>query len=978
MARRSRVRCVVVAIMVALLALTTAGTASAQQFPTPPPDFAHPAGPHAPLFSPSGGDRDRPLLAIHLRYSDVGFNANIDAAALSQRIFGTGLTGNWPSAMEYLRRASFGRLNITPAAEIDTSGNGAVNDGVVRAQVNMTRAAYAATAPSAQITAALQAAVDLVDFRVFDTNRDGAIGKDELVIHVFQSGGLAVGEGCGAVFPQSGDVALNVTVDTMRIQGFGRAGSLDATLNRITLAHETGHIAVDLFDMYVFPTSVDLLDWAGNTCSVNGDTTDTFWAPSAWMKMHLGWITPTVVTRDGYYDLPQAVDQTGRTFLLYDPSRGVGDYFLVENRQVVANSPDSILADSGLVVWRAREAVPAASTGSLQSTPPGCRATPPTGPCIAPFELIRPDGASGAAFGSADAFDARDPRSVPRTMDNPWQDGTPSNVAVRAVGNSGPTMRAYFDVRGPGVLVDAYNLDQGDPANTTNVPRLSPGDANDLGFAVMNTGAAAGSFEFSVTGLPAGWTATTRTMTLDPGQEEEAILQVTPPLAARADQVYPLTLVGRSTTDSSVTTTTPVRVRVLPKISIGDVTVTEGDAGTQDATFTLSLSEASIDTVSVDFGTADGTATAPSDYGTRLGSVNFLNGNTSIPISVRVNGDTAPEPDEQFVLRLSNARGGKIVDAEGVGTIRTDPEPSLSIDDVRVVEEATTATFTVALSEANNTPVSVAYATGDLTATAPADYAATSGTLDYPVGETRRTISVPINEDVADEIDEELFTVTLSGVVNANIGDGQGQGIIRDDDRNGVFACRAAGVRLGTGESGVANPPRTPCRDDSGAGLPLRLGSGLLSVGSATGSASTNQTPDDLTGTQPQIGDRATAHAEATTIEIRAGLNLLRISGLVSDAAADCTGTGPPRLTSSSQVNVLALNGAPVVTTSAATTIPLVLATLRLNQTVVGPTGITQRALVVDNFFSEDIVLGEAFAGFGGTAVHPDGHPCVV
>jgi hypothetical protein len=59
-------------------------------------------------------------------------------------------------------------------------------------------------------------------------------------------------------------------------------------------------------------------------------------------------------------------------------------------------------------------------------------------------------------------------------------------------------------------------------------------------------------------------------------------------------------------------------------------------------------------------------------------------------------------------------------------------------------------------------------------------------------------------------------------------------------------------------------------------------------------------------------------------------------------------------------------------------TVPLVLATLKLNETVRGPNGVTQRAIVLDQLLGPDIVLGEARAGWRGAAVHPDGHPCVV
>lgn len=415
------------------------------------------------------------------------------------------------------------------------------------------------------------------------------------------------------------------------------------------------------------------------------------------------------------------------------------------------------------------------------------------------------------------------------------------------------------------------------------------------------------------------------------------------------------------------------------ELSIGNATVTEGDSGTQDASLTIKLSEASSSEITVHVATADASATAPGDYTARSFDVTFAPGQTSRTVTVPVVGDTAPEPDEHFDVRLSHPSNATIADGEGRVTVLTDPEPSLSIGDAAVEEDDTTATFTVTLSEANNTPVSVKAATADGTATAPGDYTSTSRTLEFPVGDTTRTLAVPVREDVADEIDEETYAVELSDVVHATIADAQGTGTIRDDDRNGVFSCRATGARIDESESGVANAPRTPCRDTAATGLPLQLGSGLVSVTIEAGKASTDQTPNDLDGTTPLPGDSGAAHAEAGSVVIRTGITVLRLSGFTADAKAECTGAGgPPRLSGSSRVTVLSLLGQPVVAVTAQMTIPLLAATLKLNETVVGPDGITQRALALDNLVGPDIVLGEARAGHAGTAVHPNGHPCEV
>ena len=83
----------------------------------------------------------------------------------------------------------------------------------------------------------------------------------------------------------------------------------------------------------------------------------------------------------------------------------------------------------------------------------------------------------------------------------------------------------------------------------------------------------------------------------------------------------------------------------------------EGNSGTTAFVFTVSLSNASAQAITVNFATADGSATlADSDYQGGAGSVTFAPGTTSQTITVLVNGDTKFEPDETFTVNLSAAR----------------------------------------------------------------------------------------------------------------------------------------------------------------------------------------------------------------------------------------------------------------------------------------------------------------------------------
>ena len=109
-----------------------------------------------------------------------------------------------------------------------------------------------------------------------------------------------------------------------------------------------------------------------------------------------------------------------------------------------------------------------------------------------------------------------------------------------------------------------------------------------------------------------------------------------------------------------------------PTISINDVTITEGNAGTKTATFTLSLSGPSIETIAVRAITAPGTATPTSDYNSINSVVIFQPGTVTRPLDVLILGDTNLEQNETFTVNLSEPFGTTIADGEGVGTILDD------------------------------------------------------------------------------------------------------------------------------------------------------------------------------------------------------------------------------------------------------------------------------------------------------------------
>ena len=202
-----------------------------------------------------------------------------------------------------------------------------------------------------------------------------------------------------------------------------------------------------------------------------------------------------------------------------------------------------------------------------------------------------------------------------------------------------------------------------------------------------------------------------------------------------------------------------------PGISVQDVTAVE-DAGT--LVFTVSLSAATTETVSVDYATADGTAVAGSDYTSTSGSLTFATGEISKTVSVSLTDDSVGEGSENFTLTLSNQTNASLARATATGTITDDETPTLTIANASATE-GSAVVFTVTLSPAAATDVTVNYAATNGTATSDtnhedgADYTApaSSASLTIDAGQTSATISIATGDDTVHEVNE-TFTITLS------------------------------------------------------------------------------------------------------------------------------------------------------------------------------------------------------------------------
>ena len=216
-----------------------------------------------------------------------------------------------------------------------------------------------------------------------------------------------------------------------------------------------------------------------------------------------------------------------------------------------------------------------------------------------------------------------------------------------------------------------------------------------------------------------------------------------------------------------------------PALTIADANATEGDG---QITFTVRLNVASSLAVTVDWATADDTATQGADYAETTGTLTFDALETEQTITVPLLDDALDENDETFTVALTNAANATLDDAEATGTIAdNDDTPALTIADAEAAEGDGEITFAVTLGAASSLEVTVDWTTADGTATADADYVAADGRLTFAPGQTEATIAAAVFNDALDEGDETL-TIALSDPTNATIADGTATGTITDDD----------------------------------------------------------------------------------------------------------------------------------------------------------------------------------------------------
>ena len=225
-------------------------------------------------------------------------------------------------------------------------------------------------------------------------------------------------------------------------------------------------------------------------------------------------------------------------------------------------------------------------------------------------------------------------------------------------------------------------------------------------------------------------------------------------------------------------------------LSVGSVSVAEGNTGTVDATFNITLNGASTFPVTVDYATADSSAedeNGSGDYQSTSGALTFL-ANETQQVTVTVNADTIDEDNETFFLNLSNPVGSTLGIGQGTGMIADDDISSVAINNAPYTYEGDSGTgtrvFTVSLAGESSRTITVDYTTTDGSAedeNGDGDYQSIAGTLTFNPGDTSKQITVTTYGDLKSE-SHEYFNMYLSNVVNSTISDNRGYTYLLNDD----------------------------------------------------------------------------------------------------------------------------------------------------------------------------------------------------
>ncbi|MCK5292057.1 MAG: hypothetical protein KAR39_08600 [Thermoplasmata archaeon] len=475
----SKLRSILISIVMVLTAVVILVPSEAGN-PEPPrtTDFDSPVNAH---LGP------RPLLVVLLEFTDLP--GEVDASYIENQIFGPR-----PSMNDYFNETSYNQFWFEHSGHFTWITSW---DDPLTPEDESTRAYWKSFADPVYRggTFYMHGLISLdkagFDFAPFDLNIDGEISMGrELAYLIIPARETDSRGGATRTMPDT-------VIDGKTVKGRGCAVSDDSPWIAL-YAHELGHQTLGLPDYYTIkPKNIGLFSLMGYSGYTNGS--GSWWTPigphhlDPYSKLKSGWYPGTVVTSDGFYDIDDA-ETNDVAYILHDPANGKEEYFMVENRwkgtsydnaaalipAMVPPLPPAAQAanipDQGLLVWHVDE------TRNWNGSETGG---------YPKVNLSRRDLTNAKAAFNGDDPDYYDFWDGSAPVNSNWNGGADSKTGVWCVSDAGPTMRAWLDVPGPGIL----------PCPVVDSASAEPGSAGTLTVKLTNTGDAADIFVVSVVGL---------------------------------------------------------------------------------------------------------------------------------------------------------------------------------------------------------------------------------------------------------------------------------------------------------------------------------------------------------------------------------------------------------------------------------------------------------------------------------------------
>ncbi len=325
-------------------------------------------------------------------------------------------------------------------------------------------------------------------------NNDGTVTRDELVVLVAypQASTYGVARGITPAEDSKGSFTVKQGSKTIQWNIYGNGdgailmytASFTGNRDLGLAAHELAHVFIAATDLYENKNTLPKTQGYDPTAPGPYSLMDIDGYHSHFDPLHKidkgKWLKPIEVKKDGYYNVRE-VEKFPDVYKLADPNSHSGEYFLVENRQ--RTGYDNLLpdADGGLTIWHIDET--RSNWRQRIELEPACGVTKPVQWGQYLWSAYVPSGGAKDFWDNSQSSNSR------------WHDGKKSRIGVFAIPASSSTMRVYFDVPGPGVLV-------------SSPPKLDVWDGGAGGsfnVRVLNTGPSQDTFRVTFSGINPKW-----------------------------------------------------------------------------------------------------------------------------------------------------------------------------------------------------------------------------------------------------------------------------------------------------------------------------------------------------------------------------------------------------------------------------------------------------------------------------------------